>query len=367
MDAVNYSSPKYPTTKPNKGNQMKKTIQISDLIFTKIKHRYHFMSEGRLYERNIHRKILIDSFYPAEIARQIADPKNERRYGKMTHKKGYAISQRVANDLGCKQLHISELVTMLGYTKTDISKLLQAVKHKSLNLTLCGLGGTGSNVLHWMYEMSQWTGKDQIFDKIYMFDDDDFDIPNMLRIPFMPQFSSENFDAKKANTIPGKFDILANKTYRHTEKLNASFLNRRGNGYLGNPNKVVIYGAPDIATREFLSGLGYTFLAATHRDNEYSIVENPSVDNDLMMETYGKINLSMFFLNHLSMTIDFLTHLATREEPLGSIRQNRAVVRENFGDKFQQEIASGFKAGAKKLYAIKESRAETTIELEEEL
>jgi len=346
---------------------MKKIVQINDILFDKIKFRYHFMSEQRLYQRNIHNKTLIDSFYPAEIARQIADPKDERGFGEMTYKKGYAISQRVANDLGCKQLHISELVTMLGYTKTDISKLLQAVKHKSLLLTLCGLGGTGSNFLHWMYEMSQWTGKEQIFNRITMFDDDEFDIPNMLRIPFLPQFSSGKFDAKKANTIPKKFDTLANTTKRHATKLNAEFLDFKRNNHLGGPNRTVIYGAPDIATREFLSKLEYTFLAATHRDNEYSIVENPSVDNDLMMETYGKINLSMFFLNHLSMTIDFLTHLATRDEPLGSIRQNKTVVRQNFGDRFSIEISNGFKAGAKKLYAIEESRAETTIELPEEV
>ena len=54
---------------------------------------------------------------------------------------------------------------MLGYTKTDIGKILQAVKNRELQCILIGLGGTGSNFIHWLYEMSEWTGKTEIFTK----------------------------------------------------------------------------------------------------------------------------------------------------------------------------------------------------------
>ena len=344
---------------------MKKQIKINELIFEKIKFRYHFLTEQRMFQRNIRNKVLLDSFYPAWIAKKIIRDNDDAR--SITVGKGYAISERIARDLNSKILHISELITMLGYTKTDISKIIQAAKNKEISLTLVGLGGTGSNALHWMYEMSQWTGKEEIFASINLIDDDDFDIPNMLRIPFIPQFSGNEASAKKAKTIPSRFKLITKQMNIYDERLTENFLSVRGNTPLGALNRSIIYGAPDIQTREFLTTLNYTFLAATHRDNEYSIVENPSVDNDLMMETYGKINLSMFFLNHLSMTIEFLKHIGERTEAYGEEgRLNQTIVRHNFADRFSVEIANGFKAGSKKLFPANEDITTVTIELPRE-
>ncbi len=345
---------------------MNKTINISDLIFEKIKHRYHFQSENRMHQRNARNKVLVDSFYPAWIATSIATPNANTM--NITSGQGYAISERVATDLGSRKLHISELTTMLGYTKTDIGKLLQAAKNKEYDLVLIGLGGTGSNVIHWLYEMMQWTGKEQIFRHVKMFDDDEFDIPNMLRVPFIPEFTSTVLNANKINTVPTKFNNIAISASRYNERLTEELLLTKTAGFLGPKKKTVIYGAPDILTREFLTNLDYSFLAATHRDNEYSIVENPAVDNDLMMETYGKINLSMFFLNHLSMTIEFLKHLGQRTENFGKTEdgtqiENETIVRHNFGDRFEPEILNGFKAGAKKIYVAREDMTATTINL----
>lgn len=330
---------------------MKKQIKINDLIFEKIKFRYHFVDEAYVHDRSRQNKMLLDSVYPSFIAKTIAG----QNVSNNLYRRGFAISERVAADLPAKRLHISELIAMLGYTKTDITKILQAVKHKGLSVVLIGLGGTGSNFLHWLYEMSEWTGKDQIFSRITSYDDDDFDIPNMLRIPFVPQFSKAVFDSKKANTIPLKFGALSGTFNTIPERLTQdrivdNSLKRR----IGPASSTFVYGAPDIGTREWLSTSAYTFFAATHRDNEYSIVENPSVDNDLMMETYGKINLSMFFLNHLSMTIDFLKYLPTREQGYTDQRVNETIVRADFGNAFQDKLESGFKAGSKKLYAIPE-------------
>jgi len=351
---------------------MNKTIKIEELIFTKIKHRYHFQKENRIGGRNIRDKLIIDSFYPAAIANSIAYP--EGLITTMTSRKGYAISERVANDLDSKRLHISELTTMLGYTKTDIGKILQRAKNKEFNIVLVGLGGTGANFLHFVYEMMQWTGKGYIFNNMLMMDDDDFDIPNMLRIPFIPQFDSNETRASKINTTPTKFSNIANSTIRRSQLLTEEFINTNDSRLMGLTNKTIIYGAPDIGTREMLTNSIYTFIAATHKDNEYSIVENPAVDNDLMMETYGKINLSKFFLNHLSMTIEFLKHIGEREFPLGKNedaegreiqRENETIVRHNFADRFSVEFENGFKAGAKKLFIADENRTLTEIELGE--
>ena len=344
---------------------MKKTININNLIFNKIKFRYHFFSATGYYGSRIANKLLLDSIYPSEIAKEII---GSRIINNNIIDKGYCISERVSEDMNVRKLHISELISMLGYTKTDITKLLQSVKNKELNCVLIGLGGTGSNFLHWMYEMAQWTGKNQIFTSLYSYDDDDFDIPNMLRIPFIPQFRGETKDAKKCNNIPNKFKILAQSIQYKNKRLTREKIEEGQTVFRTNQRrKTFIYGAPDIGSREFLSASEFTFFAATHRDNEYSIVENPDVDNDLMMETYGKINLSMFFLNHLAMTIDFLKHLSTREESMDPDERviNQTVVRENFNEQYAQQIQDGFKAGAKKLYPIHDTLRVEHLDLPE--
>ena len=75
-------------------------------------------------------------------------------------------------------------------------------------------------------------------------------------------------------------------------------------------SKIVTYGAPSIANRNFLSSLG-NFVSATHANNTASLWLNPTSDDNLQIETYGLIQLNSFFMNQLSMAIEFLKILAT--------------------------------------------------------
>ena len=333
---------------------MDKQIKINEIIFEKISFRYHLFSDEGIHDRLRHNKMFLDSFYPFLIANKIVEPTSHIMLAQRSND-GFAISERVAADMNARQLHISELITMLGYTKTDISKLLQGVKNKELELILVGLGGTGSNFLYWAYEMAEWTGKTQIFKKMFMFDEDDFDVPNMLRIPFIPQFNTSEH-ALKTNCVPKKYDMLSSRTRRYSDFLTEDMM--ENNMFTTNPAKTIIYGAPDIHTREFLSASPYTFVAGTHRDSTVSMVENPAVDNDLMMETYGKINLSTFFLNHLTLTIEFLSYLQARETQFGSTAEQTLMI-SNFGTRYNGQINDGFKAGAKKLFIPEETWVRT--------
>ena len=334
---------------------MKKQVQINDILFSKVKFRYDFYDRARIPTRN---NSLLDTLYPLEFAKAIKADTPIQELNVL--QEGYAISERVSNDLGVKKLHISELVTMLGYTKTDISKMLQAAKNKELNCILVGLGGTGSNFLNWLYEMSQWTGKTKIFSSIKAFDDDIFDVPNMLRVPFIPQLVNANQDPNKTNCIPAKFwTTTAKKTLNNRRMVEADLLS----SVLGRQNSTFIYGAPDIGTRTWLTDGQFTFFAATHRDGEYSIVENPTVDNDLMMETYGKINLSKFFLNHLSMTIDFLKYIGSTDREYMTQHTNVEIIRKDFDANFADQLVNGFKAGAKRIHVLSDTRLINEIEL----
>ena len=72
---------------------MKKTIRVNDIIFDKIKFRYHFMNSGRVSDRKRNNKALMDSFYPYQVAKSIKDKREIE--GNINGKKGYCISQRV--------------------------------------------------------------------------------------------------------------------------------------------------------------------------------------------------------------------------------------------------------------------------------
>jgi len=341
---------------------MKKQIPINHLIFEKIKFRYDLIDPTRVYERGLNTRTVMDSYYPHYIAMNIIHAGNPRHLAHFNGKHGYCISERVSKDMSVKKLHISELTSMLGYTKTDISKILQRAKNKEINIALVGVGGTGSNFLHWLYEMCEWTGKIGIFNKITVFDNDTYDVPNLLRIPFIPEFNGQEEIPYKVNCIPKKFKEVANDFKAYASLMKNDNLKP---SQLGVPSNTIIYGAPGIETRRWLSAnKTYTFFAATHRDSEYSIVCNPAVDNDLMMETYGKINLAKFFMNHLSMTLDFLKYIGNHDRDYNVQVQNEDIVKCDFNDVYADKIREGFKAGAKKFFFIDSSHHANRTDIE---
>lgn len=358
---------------------MKKTIEVNNIIFTQIENRYHFLDRMNFSMRKYEGRLLADSFYPQYVAKSILRRSNSNLYAV---KSSYAISERIARDMGIRQLHISELITMLGYTKTDISKLLQSVKNKSLSIILAGIGGTGSNFLYFMYKMSEWVGKKGIFYSIRAYDEDKYDVPNLLRIPFIPKINPGQEDGVyKTLTIPEEFKLIADNfnTYNtFLNKIEIEAIARRNS-----KTSTIIYGAPGMASRKMMTESDLTFIAATHKDNQFSLIENPEIDEELIIETYGKINLSMFFMNHLSMTIRFLEELRDRTEPFGSYpgpeanddgsairikRQNHTIASEDFTEKHALKLEDGFKSGSKRIYVPKvtETNIDNNLVLPEE-
>lgn len=355
---------------------MNKQIKINNIIFTQIENRYHFLNDMRYASKSYYNKLIVDGFLPMYIAKSIAS--NNTVEPRAIIQEGYAISDRTAKEFGVRQLHISELVTMIGYTKTDIGKLLQAVKRKELNLVLIGLGGTGSNFLYFLNKMAEWTGKIEIFKTLRGYDPDVLDVSNLPRIPFVPtkrDIDNEEVDVPlKAKALPIEYGIISSGYKLYTSKL----LPQQLEVARMQAHSTVVYGAPDMATREAFTNSKYTFIAATHSDNRFSLIENPEIDQDLIIETYGKINLGIFFINHLMMTIKFLEHLRDREEPLGayhrtsendepSKRMNFEIARRDMDEETQGLRSIQYKAGSKTLHLPKDNYASaiTTVQLPE--
>ena len=204
------------------------------------------------------------------------------------------------------QLHISELVGIYGYTKTSIAKILNNAKKKQFKICVIGYGGTGTNFLHWLSKMAEWTNVNKIFEDMVIADDDYFDSINLLRVPFI---LPEKDGIKKKIEYFNDYANIARIVFKQDKNVDATNLY----------NKHIHYGAPDLETRKMLDVERVPFIAATHRDNACALMQRPHLDTELMVETYGKIALTPFFLNHIRMTISFLEHLGKDTTTLESL------------------------------------------------
>ncbi len=105
----------------------KKTVGINSIIFGQIRHRYE-MVKYEFLTTNQKSYGIIDSIYPYEKFKQESVEKiiQVQRAGTI------AISDRIAKEMNVPVMNILDLVSIFGYTKTNLRELLLAVKKKNL-------------------------------------------------------------------------------------------------------------------------------------------------------------------------------------------------------------------------------------------
>ena len=86
---------------------------------------------------------------------------------------------------------------------------------------------------------------------------------------------------------------------------------------------VYFFGAPNLESRDVLSNAN--FIASTHSGDDARLWFKPQGYNEMMVETYGLINLGTFFMNQLLMTIELLRFLAEPDHT-----PDREIVKFNF-------------------------------------
>jgi len=333
----------------------KKKLYPNDIIVNDIMFRYLMYNPERAKRRMPRNRIenmFMDSFYPFKVCKTVTDVTNTRNLEIVDYEtNGYAISNIVADDMNVKKLHISELITMLGYNKTAITKLLRNVKLKKLIICLVGFGGSNTNFFHWVYEMASWTKQPNIFQKIFVVEPERFEVSNMLRVPFKPKFSHIDLpDPLKSTMIPKEFKYIAESSIGYVKRVDRSTIsNYKRTGY-----ETIFYGAPDMETRRFFADRPETFISCTHQDSRFALRKNPRIESDAIMETYGQINLSMFFMGHLYMTIKFLEYLADTHESITyrEPQPEEDIYIFDFLVEFGEQMENGFKSGSKKLYMV---------------
>ena len=256
-------------------------------------------------------------------------------------KTSVCISPWFASMFGIKQMEISQLCKILGYDKQDIKLLFDKVKAKQKSICFIGYGGTNVNTIHWLSELSKYTHSINVFKEVEVFEPEVAEISNLLRFPINPysvnktQTYSESNKNMHSKSLGSKLTMLEEQLTRLTYK-NVSIKHSKlelkqdssayAMAYESTLNRInnernyehevkddwVIYGAPNISTRQTLSKYG-NFISATHGDESCRLDLNPAQDAQLQVESYGIIQLSTFFMNQLRLAIGLLETLARND------------------------------------------------------
>ena len=310
-----------------------------------------------MYERPISglNNIVIDSFIPrlfvaSEMKESLAKSRADFPQTAVT------INPWFSDIFGVKKIETEQLCRILGYDKKYLKDLFRKVKDLQWSISFIGLGGSSSNTIHWLTEIAKMTNTINLFDKVNSYENDNFDITNLFRIPKNPNsYTNQNsiettkfkivendinylskkksynkriyFSADNLLYIKSKDSLMrANLKYidlaeEELERVRRGLYVRRRIVKDENGNRIlkvshtkkrhVLYGAPDIDTREKLSNVFSHFVSATHGGNDWCLVLNPEQNSSLQVESYGMIQLAQFFMNQLHMAISFMEFLAT--------------------------------------------------------
>jgi hypothetical protein len=345
----------------NEGNKMEEhRVNIGTLIADKIKVRYAEITEKTMGSQNM----VVDAFYPTYVRNSLTGNVVGPDSLPVLSKKCSAISPFIANELNVYNIKIDDLTKMLGYTKINLKAMLETIKEKKINLCLVGLGGTGMNFMHWAEEIANYTNSINIFERIMIYDEDIVDLTNIFRFPQILNPDTAYFykSVKKIHAIPNR-SILCTALIKHEYYIKENDLINYGDRSASEFAKNnVFYGAPDIATRELFSSIPEArFISGTHGDNDCQLYIKPVQDSELQVESYGMINLSVFFMNQLKMTIEFLALLASDED----LTTSKLIMEYSFANEYTEKKI--LKAGLNRTYNFpiqKESIIDQEVNIE---
>ena len=297
------------------------------------------------------RNLIVDSFLPQYFIKHKFNLENIQEEFRNISSTATMIHRGFARMLGIRELPLDDMLAMVGYTKERITELLTNVRAKKFNIAFAGYGGVGTNTVYWLTELCNMANIQGLFNKIIISDFDRLSLDNVFRMPNpFKTFSAlkhkdmifndpnnrytrivhhEN-SLYKTQTIPtDSFKALSTKApYYETRALDGYTFNENHIDHLYN---WIVYGAPDIESRKLFSKAinrdlpehpNYydncladhikAFISATHGDDSCGLVINPSYlenESNLMMESYGIIQLNVFFFNQLKLAISFLEAL----------------------------------------------------------
>jgi len=201
-------------------------------------------------------------------------------------------------------------------TEEDFKK----IKEKGVKLCVVGYGGAMVNMLYNMYLWSMELSQTKVFEKLVIFEKDDLDFTNLLRMGKPVVFDySPDYIRKYDKEVPNiktlkKISMLSTERELSKERKSIMFvdwLDSEAAAFLDKKNYIFV-GAPTLETRQMLSDKKFFFLG--HSDYEVDITYSPQSISGLAVETYGSIDIPVLLINLQLATAAFIKVLASDEE-----------------------------------------------------
>lgn len=229
-------------------------------------------------------------------------------------KNKFTISKYFSTKFNIPQLPLTEQIKLLGYDLKEIKSWFKQAKDKNLNMVVAGIGGIGFNTLEYLTLLCEEFNIKNLFKKIIVYEQDSLEISNIYR--FNTDRILTNFINNSIANYINKYLYATHKIYLldqdKLQKLSKNKVNymyqKIYNGYGFNAKNTFIYGAPDCELREKLTTTA--FLCASHSGNVVELKSAPHADHHIQVESYGLINIPIFLLNVLDVTIQLIKTLA---------------------------------------------------------
>lgn len=254
----------------------------------------------------------------------------------------------MAKLLRTKTIPLSDAFILSDVNVKQLEKNLKTLSRKKYDILSIGLGGSMSNFFYWCDEFRKYFRLDSLFNKIIVCEPDELDFSNLPRIPldYMSNIVINNIDIYHTNVncrshIPKNVagyhtPIIKNKSImllNHRELYNEikiypvpfgirnDYEEKDGDYYysrdlISYTEKKIdfVIGTPNLETRAGLYNLDVNFICPSHQNNTLSIDINPKVDgSDFLVENYGSIDLSLFFINMIKMTEKIIEVLVQKD------------------------------------------------------
>lgn len=208
----------------------------------------------------------------------------------------------------CKLGNLISIRTLCGICNVNYTQLKEDIKtfaKNKTNLMSIGLGGASSAILHYIDRIADEFHVDKPINELIVYEDDILDITNLPRImlDYMESREKEGGDTGAISNI-SKLKLLdgykaARAIIPQANKFRPQSL----------PDNYIVFGALDVETRVKMIGKYY---ATFHTDNSAYLYYTPKYDEQdarLVQETYGKVDITNFFLNMFKLTAEFISDI----------------------------------------------------------
>lgn len=265
------------------------------------------------------RNIVIDNIIP-QILLELMYKNNGSNSLEIALENTKTFSRFFSTAFGVTRVPILEQLKIIGYNPKDVKSLMRRVAKKNLDVASIGYGGISCGIIENLNELLKEFEIAKLFKSLTIYEKDMIEFSNIPRLntaktasqtaDFMAYYREDyTVDNPKIALVPKRTPIApkVQTIFRTIESTNDL-------KHYGEDTDVIYFGACDLFTRHMLVSNGYKYIATTHGDNTVNVIIAPEIDTELQVESYGQIELSIFNLNVLIATIEFLKALDENDD-----------------------------------------------------